>query len=247
MSIPTIPTTVPATSERPTTQAWTCVLLDLDGTLIDSAPGIIERLGRTLASLGLPAQHESEMMRWVGPPLLDSFRDFAGLNEADSWAALERYRSLAGQEDASQLTSVYPGIPEFLKRLNEAGIPLALATSKPESQAERILDHFGLRDTLTVLCGASEDETRSAKADVVAEALVRLRAQGVDTTAPIMVGDRHHDIDGARANGIPTYLVSWGYAVPGEEEGALEVFDSAEVLADRLIAEYAGTDTKTTL
>lgn len=223
------------------------MLLDLDGTLIDSAPGIIERLGRTLESLGHPRQDDAEMMRWVGPPLLDSFRDFAGLNAEDSWAALERYRELAGQEDASHLTYVYPGIPEFLTRLNDAGVPLALATSKPESQAVRILDHFGLRSALTVLCGASEDETRSAKADVVAEALVRLTAAGVDVSAPIMIGDRHHDIDGARANGIPTYLVSWGYAVPGEEEGALEVFESADVLATRLIEEYAGTDTAESL
>ncbi|UCR88214.1 HAD hydrolase-like protein [Mycetocola spongiae] len=222
-----------ATSAEST--AWSCILFDLDGTIVDSAPGIIARLALTLEELGLPAQSPSELMRWVGPPLLDSFRDYAGLDEAGSWEGVHAYRRLVASVGASDNSETYPGVPELLGAIRAAGIPLSLATSKPESQALDILEHFGMTADFTVICGASDDETRSAKADVIAEALRRLGELDVDLSNPIMVGDRHHDIDGAAAHNIPTLLVSWGYAKPGEEAGALEVIATAEVLGERLL------------
>lgn len=222
-----------ADSPRPT--AWSCILFDLDGTIVDSAPGIVERLGQTLISLGLDPQTPEELMRWVGPPLLDSFRDYAGLDEAGAWEGLLRYRQFVADVGPADNSTVYPGMISLLRDIRAAGIPVSLATSKPEYQAVTILEHFGITDEFTVICGASEDETRSSKADVIEEALRRLRALDVNLERPIMVGDRHHDIDGAAAHDIRTYLVSWGYAQPGEESGALAVIDNDRELRSVLL------------
>lgn len=234
MSTPT-----PHTAHRsggPGRGPWSTVLFDLDGTIVDSAPGITLRLAEVLAEMGLPVQTPTELMRWVGPPLLDSFRDYAGLDEEGSWEGLRLYRARVGRGGPTEGSSVYTHLPEVLRAVRAAGIPLALATSKPESQARPILEHFGLTEEFTVICGASEDETRSAKADVIAEALVRLEREGADLSNCIMVGDRHHDIDGAAAHGIPTFMVTWGYGNPGEEVGALALIDDPAVLTSRLLA-----------
>lgn len=217
---------------------WSAILFDLDGTIANSAPGIMSRLTETLEKLGLPAQSDSELMRWVGPPILDSFRDYAGLNPEQSWDALHVYRGLVGEVGAETGTTIYEGLGEVLARIHATGIPVALATSKPESQALHILEHFGLTDHFTVICGATEDESRSAKADVVAEALRLLREAGADTSNTVLVGDRHHDIDGAAANGVPTILVRWGYGRPEEEAGAIAVVDTTiELLSELAIPE----------
>jgi phosphoglycolate phosphatase len=114
-------------------------------------------------------------------------------------------------------------MPEALRALRDAGMPLALATSKPETQAARILDHFGLIDLFEVVAGASDDERRSEKADVIAWALGLLDDAGVDRAAPVMVGDRIHDVHGAAVHGIGTVFAEWGYGSPAEASGAVAV------------------------
>ena len=99
------------------------------------------------------------------------------------------------------------------------GIPMSLATSKPELPATNMLNTYGLRQYFDVITGASEDESRSAKADVVAEALRRLAAIGADVSRPVMVGDRIHDVEGAAAHNVPTIYVEWGYGSPAEQAG----------------------------
>lgn len=213
---------------------WSSILFDLDGTIANSAPGIITRIAEVLNDLDLPAQTDAELMRWVGPPMLDSFRDYAGLNLEESWAALRTYRARVAHIGAETGTTIFDGLGEVLARIHAAGIPLALATSKPEVQAERILEYFGLRQHFTAVAGATEDESRSTKADVVAEALRLLGDAGADTTNTVLVGDRHHDIDGAAEHGIPTILVRWGYSQPEEEADALAVVDTPEQLLAEL-------------
>jgi len=114
-------------------------------------------------------------------------------------------------------------------------VPLAITTSKSEVQAVRILQHLGIADLFATITGSSEDETRSAKADVVAEALVRLRAANVDLSNTVLVGDRHHDIEGAAEHGIPTIMVEWGYGSPAEAAGAIHVVHSMEQLRALLV------------
>ncbi|WP_111721039.1 HAD hydrolase-like protein [Homoserinimonas sp. OAct 916] len=217
------------------TRRWTCVLFDLDGTIMDSAPGITDRLAKTLVELGRPVPSEQELMRWVGPPILDSFRDFAGMDPEQAREALTVYRRFAQVDGPYDGSAVFPGVAGLIVRLHKAGIPIALATSKPESQAVMILDHFDLSQYFTVLCGASEDESRSAKSDIVAETLLRLQGEGVDLSQVVLVGDRSYDVAGATAHDIPTIMVEWGYGSPAEAEGTMAVVHSADQLGRLLL------------
>jgi phosphoglycolate phosphatase len=132
---------------------------------------------------------------------------------------------------------VYPGIPQLLRRLADSPLKMSLATSKPETPATLMLEHFALANCFDVITGASDDEVRSAKKDVVAEALVRLSALGADMSNPVLIGDRVHDVEGAAANGIPTIFVTWGYGAPTEQAGAVAVVDSPDQLAKLLLPE----------
>ena len=122
----------------------------------------------------------------------------------------------------------------MLRGIHEAGLPLSLATSKPETPARVVLDHYDLTQYFDELTGASDDEVRSKKADVVAEALRRLRAGGADLSSPVMIGDRIHDIEGAAEHDVPTIFVTWGYGAPAEQAGAVAVVDTAAELLDAL-------------
>ncbi|MBN9605532.1 MAG: HAD hydrolase-like protein [Actinomycetales bacterium] len=216
-----------------TPSRFSAVLFDLDGTIVDSAPGITSSLGWMYEQLGLPVPPPAELLRWVGPPILDSMRDLAGFDPEQSVRALDIYREHylhTGVFDAQ----VYPGVPEVLRAIHEAGIPLSLATSKPETPARMILDHFGLSPYFDEFTGASDDETRSSKDAVVEEALRRLARDGADLDRPVLVGDRHHDVEGAAAHGVPTIFVTWGYGAPAEHAGARAVVDTTDELFEAL-------------
>jgi phosphoglycolate phosphatase len=208
---------------------YTAILLDLDGTITDSAPGITDTLAYTFATLGLPIPAADELLRYVGPPLLDAFRDRAGMTLAERMHALEVYRERYLDRGAYDAT-LYPGMGELVRDIAAAGVPLSLATSKPELPATLVLEHFTIAHHFDIITGASADEVRSAKADVVAEALVRLRAMDADLTRPVLVGDRVHDVEGAAVHGIPTIAVSWGYGEPAEFEHAIAVAHDVDEL-----------------
>jgi phosphoglycolate phosphatase len=212
-------------TERP----YTAVLFDLDGTIVDSAPGITATLAHTLEAMGEPVPTPAELLAWVGPPIMDSFRDLGGFSLEESHRALEIYRKkylVEGVFDAK----VYRGVEHVLRAISEARIPLSLATSKPETPATLVLTHYGLEHYFDELTGASDDEKRSKKADVIAEALRRLAADGADLSRVIMIGDRIHDIEGAAANNVPTIYCTWGYGSPSEAAGAVAVVDTPEQL-----------------
>ncbi len=207
---------------------FTPVLFDLDGTIIDSAPGILASLAWTYEQLRMPVPPPAELLKWVGPPILDSFRDLAKLDEDESRYALALYRehyTAVGVFDATP----YPGVLEVLRDIHAAGVPLSLATSKPESTARLILEHLRIADVFTETTGATDDEVRSSKPDVVAEALRRLAARGL-VERPVMVGDRVHDVEGAAVHDVPTIFVTWGYGSPAEAAGAIASVDTAEEL-----------------
>lgn len=216
------------------TRTWTCILFDLDGTLTDSAPGITSSLARMFATLGQPVPSPAQLIEYVGPPLLDSLQTIGGMTEQAARHALSVYRADYAERGAFD-SAVFPGVRGLLERLHAAGIPLAIATSKPETQATRILEHFGLAQYFDVITGATDDESRSAKADVVAEALRRLGERGVDLEHTVMVGDRQYDVEGAGAHGLPTILVEWGYGSPAEAAGAIAVVHSADQLSSLLL------------
>lgn len=215
------------------TRTWSAVLFDLDGTIVDSASEIMDSLAHMFTEMGVPVPDREILQSYVGPPLLDSLRMTAGFTDVDAWEALNVYRD---HYDEHLLRSpVFPGVEGVLQRLNAAGIPVALATSKPESMAREVLTHHGLDHHFATITGASDDESRSTKADVVAEALRRLQEQGVETANAVMVGDRGYDILGAAAHGLPTILVEWGYGSPEEAAEAFAVVHSADQLRSLLI------------
>lgn len=200
---------------------FTVALIDLDGTITDSAPGILATLAHTLRRMGLPVPAPADLVAFVGPPILDGFRDVIGLDPEQSARALQYYREryrVTGAFDSR----VYEGVSAMLDALRTS-LPLAVATSKPEHIARQILAHFSLTDRFVVIAGASEDETRSAKDEVITWALTQLREQGVDTSRPVMIGDRSHDVHGAEVHGIPTIFAAWGYGAAEEAVGTLAV------------------------
>jgi phosphoglycolate phosphatase len=212
---------------------YSAVLLDLDGTITDSAPGITATLAYTLEHLGLPVPSPTELLEWVGPPLPENFSERAGLHGDALENAMSIYRAHYLAHGALD-SRVYPGMPDLLRRLQEAGVPTSLSTSKPETPATFILTHYDLLKYLTVLTGASDDEVRNTKADVVEEALKRLDALGVDISRPVLIGDRHHDVEGAAVHGVPTIFVEWGYGGKEEQAGAVAIAADVDELAELL-------------
>ncbi|MCU1477337.1 MAG: haloacid dehalogenase [Subtercola sp.] len=214
---------------------WSCILFDLDGTITDSAPGIIGRLSRTLIAMGYPVPAPAELVQFVGPPILEGFELVAGMDEEEAQKALLVYRGLAASEGPQDDAVTFPGMVGLVKFLHKAGIPLAITTSKSEVQAHRILNHLELEHAFVVITGASEDESRSSKADVIDEALVRLREKNIDLSNLVLVGDRVHDMEGAAEHGIPPIMVEWGYGSPAEAAGAIAIVHSVDQLRALLI------------
>jgi phosphoglycolate phosphatase len=202
------------------TSPFSVILFDLDGTISDSAPGIIASLTYTFERIGRPVPPVAELLSFVGPPILDTFRVSLGMDEAEAERALTVYREHYFSHGALD-SAMFPGIDVVLRTLHEAGLPISTATSKPETPATYILEHYGLLGDIDIITGASDDEVRSSKADVVEEALRRLDARGFDISRPVLVGDRLHDVEGAAVHGVPVVFAEWGYGSPAESVGTI--------------------------
>ncbi|MEJ6758216.1 MAG: HAD hydrolase-like protein [Pontimonas sp.] len=209
------------------------ILLDLDGTMVDSAPGVVSTIAQTLRELGEPVPDMKELLRWVGPPLPESFEKRAGFSPARTSEAIQVFRS--HYIDYGVFDSrVFDGMGEFLRNAKKAGAHLAVATSKPTISATIMLEHFTLSPHFDVICCAADDESRGAKHEVIEDALRGLQDKGLPTDNVIMVGDRIHDVEGARVHGIDTILVRWGYGGPAEWEQAHRVVDTPRQLHELL-------------
>ncbi|GGM23197.1 HAD hydrolase-like protein [Promicromonospora citrea] len=202
----------------------THVLLDLDGTLTDSAPGIVASLRAGFADAGFAVPSDEVLRTFVGPPLGASMAR-VGLAGADAEAAIAAYRrdfEARGMFD----NSVFPGITDALTELREAGATLLVATAKPENYARQIVEHFGLDAYLARgldgVHGADPEAVHetAGKEVVVERALATAVALGAERGQVVMVGDREHDVHAAAHHGLPTVGVAWGYAEPGELEAA---------------------------
>ncbi|WP_395311072.1 HAD-IA family hydrolase [Mycobacterium sp. AMU20-3851] len=187
------------------TRAPELVLFDLDGTLTDSAEGIVASFRHALHSVGATVPEGDLASRIVGPPMHHTLSSMGLGARADE--AISAYRADYTTRGWS-MNTVFDGIPDLLADLKRAGVRLAVATSKAQPTAQRILAHFGLDEHFEVIAGASPDGTRAAKADVVAHALAQL---GPLPERVLMVGDRSHDVEGAAEHGIDTVVVDWGY------------------------------------
>ena len=193
------------------------ILFDLDGTLTDSAPGSTASVKYALEKSGEPVPDYPVLCKFIGPPLLYGFMNFCGMSEERAEKAVGYYREYYGVKGIFE-SELYPGIKELLSQLFSSNKKVILATSKPEVFAVKILEHFGISDYFYFTAGATLDKTRTEKADVIAYAL---KSAGVtDRRKAVMVGDRFHDIDGAKANGIRSVGVLYGFGSRKELENA---------------------------
>lgn len=192
------------------------ILFDLDGTLTESAPGIINSIRYTLDKLGLRPMTDEELKRFVGPPLIESFTRYCGLSREEAARAVDVYREYFSEKGLFE-NAVYPGIPECLGALKSAGKKLAVATSKPQVFCERIIRHFGIDGYFDAVVGIPLDREDMTKAEVIKSAMELLGAVPEET---VMVGDRDYDVFGARENGIPCIGVLYGYGSRGELSAA---------------------------
>jgi phosphoglycolate phosphatase-like HAD superfamily hydrolase len=181
------------------------VIFDLDGTLTDSAAGIVTSFLYALSHIGAPVPEGDLAAQIVGPPMDETFQTM-GLGE-DADAAFAAFRTEYGARGWA-INSLFDGIEALLADLRGAGVRLAVATSKLEPTARRILAHFGLDQHFEVIAGACPDGSRKSKEEVLAHALAQLQPL---PERVLMVGDRSHDVDGAAAHGIETVVVGWGY------------------------------------
>ncbi len=209
------------------------LFLDLDGTLTDPAPGIGACFVHAARALGHASITDADVRRFIGPPLREAFQEILATHDAariEEAVAIyrERFAAVGLFEN-----SVYPGVPSALAQLREAGYQLCVVTSKPAPYANRIIDHFALRELLPRVYGAELSGERSTKAELVAHALEVERLAPADAC---MIGDREHDVLGARANGTYAIGVTWGYGsrVELEAAGADRVVDTLEELVSAL-------------
>ncbi len=192
------------------------VLFDLDGTLTDPGTGITNSVAYSLKKFGIEVDDRKELYKFIGPPLHDSFMKYYGFSEEEAETAIVYYREYFRDIGIFE-NEVYGGIENLLNEIKASGRKIILATSKPEEFAKRILVHFGLDKYFDFIAGATMDTSRSKKGDVIAYAL---RESGCSCENAVMVGDRLHDILGAKENGLASIGVLFGYGSKDELENA---------------------------
>ena len=203
------------------------ILFDLDGTLTDSGLGITNSVAYALKKYGIEVTDRTELYKFIGPPLRESFEKYYGFSEKEAEKAVEYYREYYVDKGIFENT-VYFGIEDLLKEIRNSGKRAIVATSKPQVFAKRILEHFGLADYFEQIAGASLDETRTKKDEVIAYVLETCGIS--DRSRVLMVGDREHDILGAKKNGIDSLGVLFGYGGYAElkEAGASYIAETVK-------------------
>lgn len=212
------------------------ILFDLDGTITNPEEGITKSIQYALKHFGIFTEDLSVLRKHIGPPLKDGFAEFWNMDEQQVEIAVEKFREYFSEIGIKQNLE-YAGIKELLEELHRKGKRLIIATSKPELFAKRILKDFGLSDYFEDICGSNMDETRTKKGEVIQYALEKNKVHPKDKV--IMVGDRKHDIEGARENGIPGIGVLYGFGNREELEkaGAYQIAETVENLRNILLCQ----------
>ena len=194
---------------------YTTILWDLDGTIINSSPGVFESFNHTFRTLGMPELTPAQMKPFMGPPLRVTFGQLLGLSHEQTEQALAVYRDFYLKQGGALNCHLYPGVIETIQKSKAAGLTNSLATSKAERGTKLVGEHFDFLKYFDVLGTAANDETRNTKADVITYAIGELQKINADLTKVILIGDRIHDVEGAREHGLEVCLVRWGF---GDEE-----------------------------
>lgn len=211
-------------------KSYKYILFDLDGTLTDPKEGITKSVAYALESYGIHVEDLDSLCKFIGPPLKDSFVKYYGFEDAKAEEAVEKYREYFKPYGVYE-NKVYEGVDNLLIKLKEGGKVVVLATSKPTVFARTILEYFDLMKYFDVVCGSELDGSRVKKGDVITYALEQ--AKVTDKSQAVMIGDREHDIIGAKQNGLDSIGVLYGYGCMEEfkEHGA----DAVAATVDELI------------
>lgn len=209
------------------------ILFDLDGTLTDPKEGITKSIQYALGKMGIIEENRDELIKFIGPPLVESFKTYYNFDMDRVLEAIKAYREYYAEKGILD-NQVFPGIPELLAGLKDKGHTLGVATSKPTVYSEIILKHFDIFKYFDIVVGSNLDGTRVAKNEVIEVAI-----QGLDIDSPdkvVMIGDRKHDIIGAKMHNIDSIGVLFGYGTREELEGAGATYtvDSVVELAELL-------------
>ena len=198
-------------------EKYDLILFDLDGTLTDSGEGITKSVQYALSKFGIDEPDLSNLTKFIGPPLIDSFMKYYGFSQEEAIqvrnAFSERYQPIGWKENKP-----YEGIVEVLEALKESGKLLGIATSKPTDLATRVLEHFDLIKYFPIICAAPANGLGAEKAGRIQAAFEEAKNLGYEVKNPIMVGDTKFDVEGAHQCKIPCVGVSWGFAAEGEFE-----------------------------
>jgi len=212
------------------------VLIDLDGTISDSSPGMLTGFRKVFDRFDMEQPSDESIRRHFGPPLAVTWREVYGMTDEQIVVGLEVYREYYHDVGMFE-NNLYDGVPELIKDLHGEGVTLSTATSKPELSASRIIEHFGLREYFTFIGAADLAGTRDDKSAVIAHTLENLQASS-QSHSIVMLGDRRHDVDGAREHGIDTIGVLWGYGTAEElsTAGAIALAERPRDAGDLLLS-----------
>lgn len=183
------------------------ILFDLDGTITDSSPGIINSYLHSLNKIGLAEDDIDKLKSYIGSPLRAYYTERHNLSTADSDIAVKHFREHYAQTGIFE-NAVYPGMAELIDKLQENGFRLYIATSKPLEFAITVLNHFKIKEYFNSIHGSDMSADNKPKDRLIADAILM---NGLSKDESIMIGDRYHDINGAKTNGIASIAVTYGY------------------------------------
>lgn len=209
---------------------YKAIFFDLDGTLTESGEGITKSVQYALEKIGKPEEDLEKLKVFVGPPLMEQFMKYAGVDEATGRKAVEFYRERYEVKGIYE-NHPYESVEEMLQELKRKGYILAVTSSKPEYYVTQILDYFKLSSYFDVVVGSEMNGARTSKSEVIEEALKRINMSDKRNEV-LMVGDKEHDVLGARAAGLDCVAVAYGYGTQEEltEANPLKIVDSVDEL-----------------
>lgn len=209
--------------------SYDVILFDLDGTLTDSKLGITNSVRYALEKYNIMVKNLDELEAFIGPPLLDSFQEIYLFDEEKAKESIKYYREYFSKQGIFENT-VYPKVPKLLKELKKLNKTLIVATAKPTVFAKKILEHFNLSQYFSAIVGSNLDGTRTSKSEVIDFVLSTI--PNISKKNIVMIGDRKHDILGARENGLNSIAVTYGYGTNEELKKAEPTYfaDSIEEL-----------------
>ena len=193
------------------------ILFDLDGTITESGPGIMNSVEYALNKMNREVGERDTLKKFIGPPLTESMEKYYGMSKEEALLGVKYYREYYHDKGIYE-NRVYDGLEEVLKKINEAGKQAIVATSKPEKYAKIIIDHFHLTQYFACVAGMEMDGGRGTKAQVITYALEKNDI--TDKSKVLMIGDREHDVIGAHENGLDCLSILYGFGSRKEFEEA---------------------------